>query len=437
MEELISNRIFSAGDNIYFYPEKKLLFTTKEKVSTEKMIEDFSGFESLYKVCPNTAGFETDLTVLLTTGCNLRCVYCYSKAGDIPIKKVPREAVIRNINKVIKNSVLLSQANPQRVVKATIKFTGGGEPTFAWNELVEYVEYIYAIGLKEKKYFDLTIQTNGQVGDKEKIEYICNKFDEVIISCDGYGDMQNNNRPRADGGDSWEYLSEFISILDNRKVNYALRTTVTNSNIDQLYDMCDYFFKKYPNLGFVHFEPLGHGGRGENMNMIDMNKFAETLLKLNKQYLGKVGTSTAPYRLKNGCYCDSQTGYSVVLNTDGDIVSCVEMANTNDENCSWTIQKYVDSEYVKNENYQVKSRTGEACKNCYALPFCFGGCPLRIIRDSSGKIITEYGKNFCGLEHKVVKAFMKGALNNCESVSGAIPSYVDKCVLFPPKSNIR
>lgn len=434
---MMENRVFMVEKNLYFYPEKKLLFTTSRKVEQEAVVSDFAHFETKYVAKTPVKGLETDLTILLTSACNLRCVYCYSKAGDVPVINVPKDAVYRNIQRVIRNAALLSKSDSTRHVKATIKFTGGGEPTCAWNQLVEYVNYIFSIGEQERRLFELTIQTNGQLADEDKIDYICTHFDEVIVSCDGYEEMQDTTRPRADGKSSWECLSKFIERLDYCKVNYALRTTVTNNNIDRLYDICEYYFNRYHNLSFVHFEPLGHGGRGENLDMIDMGKFAKILLELNYKYAGRVGTSTVPYRMKNGCYCDSQTGYSLVVNTVGDIVSCVEKAN--DANCDddWITQKYVVGGYNKNENYEQKSRIGKECNSCYALPFCFGGCPLRIVRDDKGNKITEYGKEFCKLEHEIVKAFMKGALVNNELVDYGLPDYVTRCVSFPLNSNIR
>ena len=46
----------------------------------------------------------TNLTLFMTTACNLRCTYCYAAAGDTPLKSMSLETAKRGIDYVSKNS---------------------------------------------------------------------------------------------------------------------------------------------------------------------------------------------------------------------------------------------------------------------------------------------------------------------------------------------
>jgi uncharacterized protein len=421
--------IFKVQNNMYFIPQKHLIVEVndignkmlieKKFAWLEEKVADFKDYSYELEGRDNNKMLPIDLTILLTTKCNLRCIYCYSEAGLIPIMNVPKEPVKKYIREVVRNSILFSMSAPERRhFKATIKFTGGGEPTCAWEELVENVEYVKGLCGEEHKYVSLSLQTNGQCGDDEKIEYITKNFDSIIISCDGYGKFQDINRPRADKKSSWEFMKHFIEKIDIAKMSYTLRSTVTNNNIDNIEDICNYFFGHFNHLGFVHLEPLGPGGRGENLDMIDMNRFSEVIMALNEKFNGRVGTSVIPYKIKNGCYCDSQSGYSIVINPQGHIVSCVEMANEQLKgNEVWINKKFNNGQFVDNKQAMRMSRMGKECQNCFAKTFCFGGCPLRIPRDENGAKTTEYGINFCNLQRGMVKHALTRTIHrkcNCQ-----------------------
>jgi uncharacterized protein len=65
----------------------------------------------------------TTVTLFMTTGCNLRCTYCYASAGDTPHKSMELETAKRGIRFVARNAARLKR--PQ----FEIAYHGGGEPT--------------------------------------------------------------------------------------------------------------------------------------------------------------------------------------------------------------------------------------------------------------------------------------------------------------------
>ena len=69
--------------------------------------------------------YPTRVTLFPTSDCNLRCVYCYAKAGDEPkyMKwKIARTAI----------DLVIENAKRKKTKEITINFHGNGEPTLAW-----------------------------------------------------------------------------------------------------------------------------------------------------------------------------------------------------------------------------------------------------------------------------------------------------------------
>jgi len=71
----------------------------------------------------------TDITLFLTTACNLRCTYCYAEAGDTPIEHMSFEVAKRGIDFVLANAVDL------HAPAIGVNYHGGGEPTVNWRVL--------------------------------------------------------------------------------------------------------------------------------------------------------------------------------------------------------------------------------------------------------------------------------------------------------------
>src|SRR3990172_642335 len=68
----------------------------------------------------------TAVSLFLTTECPLRCVYCYSSAGERAPKRLPFHMAAEAVDHVVSNAVNLRRDN------VTVVFHGGGEPTAAW-----------------------------------------------------------------------------------------------------------------------------------------------------------------------------------------------------------------------------------------------------------------------------------------------------------------
>lgn len=401
-------RVIKVDDRIYYIPAKSLIVEIEGDMGTVdidswllKQTEGFHEFKNEQSTnIKDNQKVSTDLTILAGTKCNLHCVYCYSEAGDIPEIEVDLSKVKKAIQHVLENAKIrtaLSKSNS----RATIKFTGGGEPTCNWNIICQSIDYIKNISMRDRCH--LTLQTNGQL-TSDMSDYIIANFDEVIVSCDGFSKIQNLLRPRADGEKSWPMVDRFLHKLNCNKIDFFLRATVTNDSIAYMEQICEYFFSKYENMKYLHFEPLGPGGRGKRYATVDLNHFYSNLIKCEEKYQNKVGTSMSIYSHKYGYCCDSQSGRSLVLAPTGKFVSCVEESITDlSGDCSWVISEIDRNTLVFNKAFTSQSHEGNECKNCLAYNFCHGGCPQRIVRDGDNISISPYGKELCKCHKKMIK----------------------------------
>ena len=77
----------------------------------------------------------TDVTLFLTTQCNLRCTYCYASAGDTPLRSMPLEVAKRGIDEIVTNAL---QTKAEHI---EVNYHGGGEPTVNWDTLYQSYDY--------------------------------------------------------------------------------------------------------------------------------------------------------------------------------------------------------------------------------------------------------------------------------------------------------
>src|SRR3990172_1359580 len=77
----------------------------------------------------------TEVTLFLTTACNLRCTYCYASAGDTRLETMTMEVARRGIDFVAENAAQSGQSH------FDVAYHGGGEPTVNWPVLKGSYDY--------------------------------------------------------------------------------------------------------------------------------------------------------------------------------------------------------------------------------------------------------------------------------------------------------
>ncbi len=168
----------------------------------------------------------------LTSKCNLRCIYCYNQEERINLveQTLPIEIAKAGVDYFFRTSQ-----------SRHIRFYGPGEPTQAFIIMKEIVEYAKEQGGKT---VTTELQTNGCFGENV-CSWISNNIDIVWVSFDGEPEIQNKNRPCANGKPSAPIIEKNVKWLLKNKSDHNImvgaRVTITNENVQRQRQIIDYF----------------------------------------------------------------------------------------------------------------------------------------------------------------------------------------------------
>jgi len=206
------------------------------------------------------------LTLMTTAFCNLRCKYCYARAGQINIPQLTFDAAKYLIDKFQFKS---------------IHFHGWGEPTYNWGLIEKVVEYTKGTGV----YY--SISTNGVwFNNRERFaKFLVENSFGVTISYDGLPSITNKQRilPDRITGATNEIMQTIEEFKKYGNINrwLAIRCTVGKSGESKILDMCKHL--KELGLWTAKFEPLSATGRSLDYPLDpdaqppDIEKFSESL----------------------------------------------------------------------------------------------------------------------------------------------------------------
>jgi len=353
------------------------------------------------------------LTILFfpTTTCNLRCIYCYASAGEIPASVIDIDKARTWINFIFENI-------PPQIKSVRVLFHGGGEPTNAITQMKEIWEMV-----KEKcreRGFKAKIHSisNGNF-NKEVLDWFIKERAHVFFSMDGLQAEHDKQRPRADGKGSFEIAIQNMKKLKEGGIGIGFRCTVTNINKDSLKDFID--FGKEWELKFMDFEPCNSYGRGTDLNSTNISNedFIEKYLDAweygyNKGVLIK-GLPVISLHAGRNYFCNNYSVISFALTSDGALSPCPEVSQKTDPAADAFITGRInDDQSIDFFNDRVdnlknrKSENIEACRNCFLEYVCNGGCAIKSYRRTGDllKVDEEECAFLKTLSPKILKAVL-------------------------------
>jgi len=320
----------------------------------------------------------TSVTLLPTYGCNLRCVYCYARAGEDIGQNMTPELAHRSID------LILDNAEEKGAKYVHLGFHGGGEPFTAFPLVQEAVRYFNEHTKNKKFKKNIGAVTNGVIGP-DRLKWIVNNFSNLAISIDGTEAIQNRQRPKADGKGSFEDVTKTIKYLEDQHFNYSIRATVTQESVKHMSEIVEFFSSISSNKVF-QLEPLFECGRCNTTkeSAPDPREYVENLLKartIGRQLGKEVSYSGASLNRLGEHFCGStQDNFFVAPN--GIATTCLESCREGDELSEiFQIGRY-DSEKHKFVFYperikrlrESKVSSMDSCKDCFAKWNCSGDC---------------------------------------------------------------
>lgn len=310
---------------------------------------------------------EDSIVILLSQRCNLACEYCFAKNAHAS-DRITRENLFGAIDYVI---------NHGKSDQKGFVFLGGGEPLMEWDLFTDAVEYIEKnVGSDTKMRIKIT--TNATLLNEERVDYLKKHNVLVTVSSDILPEVQNAQRPMANGSnkDSFPYVNRSIELILEKDVDMYIRSTITEMNVKRMPEMVQYVHDHYPKLKMIQFEHMSAPGLGNSDYFEDFITYFFQACTLAEQY-GLELKNTTYYSIRNrqpyfckGEFCVTPTG---------NLTACHRVSSENDSLYPYfhfgTIQNDPPVDPVRLTNVKETIRdVPKACDDCFAKWHCAGGC---------------------------------------------------------------
>ena len=312
----------------------------------------------------------------LTNGCNIYCLHC-SRAN----------ASTEDATEFMKNwRQIIDSVLDCGVIQI---FLTGGEPTLH-PEIIEIIKYV-----KSKK-IKMALLTNGLKINESLIDVLqecfTDSYDFVHFSLDALGDEYEKIRIGAD----FATVDSNLKKLTSKKINVHVVTTVSETNIDQLYDIYRYCVDN--NVSGLRFIPIFLRNKSPHVIPSDEKsiKVFSNILKHKKETSSPLKLLSSPNRSvypfsrwlsKNNSeikhlfptdkFVCPATITSCEISPEGYVYPCSYFdhpdfysGNIFDENIATIWKRASNWTYLRN-----KEHVSEECSSCEELENCFSGCP--------------------------------------------------------------
>lgn len=384
------NDIYEAYDEIVKLKEEGLLFS--EGV-------DLSG------ISYNSQNVVKALCLHVAHDCNLRCKYCFASQGDF---KGERLLMPLEVGKKALEFIVNSSGNRRNL---EVDFFGG-EPLMNFDVVKELVKYGRELEKEYNKRFRFTITTNGVLLDEEKMNFINENMDNVVLSLDGRKEVNDTMRTTVSGGGSYDIIvPKFIEMAKKREDrDYFVRGTFTRNNLDFSEDILEYY-----KLGFekVSMEPVvtdpkeNYAIKEEDLEIIlkEYEKFSKEYIEIKKVdkdftfFHFMIDLNQGPCMIKRSVGCGAGSEYMAVT-PEGDLYPCHQFVGEEDFKLG-NVFEGVKNTTIRNKFKTSNVFTKEDCKNCWAKFYCSGGCHANAYY--SNKDFDKPYKLGCEMEKKRIE----------------------------------
>ena len=327
-----------------------------------------------------------NLTLFLTSACNLRCAYCYSSGGDSP-QTMPEQLAL--------DAVALVAGNASRTSRkvAALHFHGGGEPTLARELMRGVIEKARGIARERGVTLELALGTNG-VMPEDAARWVAATFDNVTLSIDGPSEIHDAQRPRADGGPSHEAALRTAQLFDALGFSYALRVTATDATVERMDEVVEHLTGASA-ARKIKVEPLFVQGRALEGGLPhpDPERFVEAFARARRRAarLGRelIYSACRPQAVTDR-FCAATLG-SICVTPRGELTACYEVTSLEDARAPlFFFGRHRAHDGGFDLDYQVIARLqaltvdGAAeCAGCFAKWHCAGDCPAKVLAPAS------------------------------------------------------
>lgn len=338
--------------------------------------------------------------------CNLKCEYCFASQGNFKGEKnmMSLEVGKKALDFLVKNSG--SRVNLE------VDFFGG-EPLMNFDVVKELVAYGRSLEKEYNKHFRFTITTNGVLLDDDKIDFINENMDNVVLSIDGRKEINDRMRKTVNDRGSYDViLQNFKNLVSKRNgKGYFARGTFTANNLDFSEDV-----KHLHSLGFesISVEPVVasptelYALTEDHIDTLkdEYEKLARYYIESNKNKDGgfdffhfNIDIDNGPCIYKRSIGCGAGVEYLAVT-PEGHFYPCHQFVG-DERFIIGNVNEGIIRTDIVNDFKSVSVNNKEKCKECWAKYYCSGGCHANAFNFNNN--IKEPYTVGCELEKKRVE----------------------------------
>lgn len=371
-------------------------------------------FPEGHRFCPH------EVTLFLTSRCNLRCRYCYAEAGKKQVE-MPWSVARAAVDLAARNAGLLGSP------RFAVGFHGGGEPTVAWELLVQCTEHALRLADAKGLEVELFSATNGLLSPAQR-EYIIRHFGSVNVSLDGPADIQDHNRPRLDGSGSHREVHETLERFNEAGMNYGIRATITAATASRMVEIVEHLCERY-RFRYLQLEPVWLCGRcstsGERPPSDEQYvRHFDAAVRRGRELGVAVTYSGARLDVLTSKFC-AAAGDSFTVLPEGVVTSCYEVTEPDDPRAATFHYGRHDAEAgaftFDEERLEALGKLSVEhltfCEDCFCKWHCAGDCLAKAL-DCSGDG-THQGSPRCNLNRTLTLSDLQRTLLEAEAEAGS------------------
>lgn len=348
----------------------------------------------------------TGVIFLTTSFCNFRCVYCYASAST-QRRQVDWDIAKETIQLAIDNAL----SNGEDVVEIT--FHGGGEPTTVMPFIKKCVAFAREAA-KNKVSISPGIVTNGYLNERQ-IRWLGENMTSIQVSLDGPSNIQNLQRPLANGAPTFERVVYTVRQFINMGVqNLLIKSTISRPITSKMPEIARFLCETFPKLNRFHFGPVLEFGRSkatgfgepDPLEFVQYGLMAqEVAMSYGKHVVISSAQETFPHVRREFC---GLTEPNFAITVDGRVSACYEILEESDP-------RSMEFHYGKFEGGQLKidfekvtrlqqrqEKLAPKCHKCFARWQCAGDCQIRWYDEATGKYDDKHDFR-CVVNRELVK----------------------------------
>ncbi len=310
--------------------------------------------------------------------CNIRCKYCFASQGDF---KGDRSLMSEEVGKKALDFLIENSGNRRNL---EVDFFGG-EPLMNFEVVKNLVDYGRQREKETGKRFRFTITTNGVLLDDDKIAYINENMENIVLSIDGRKKINDKMRYTINGEGTYDIiLPKFKKMVDARgEKSYYVRGTFTKHNLDFAEDVLH-----LADLGFKHtsVEPVvAEPGKDYEITSEDLDTIFNQYEMLSKEIIKRekdgrgfnffhfmIDLNQGPCVIKRLVGCGAGSEY-LAITPEGDIYPCHQFVGNEEFNMG-NVNTGLSGEKLNIDFANAHVYNKDKCNECWAKFYCSGGC---------------------------------------------------------------